>query len=68
MTPLEALTAFYEGVSLGWAEGGRRVVVEFTPGKQSPERQEAIRRYVAARQRELADELAKKHQKRKPGW
>lgn len=69
MTPLEALTAFYEGVSLGWAEGGRRVVVEFVPGRQSPERQEAIRRYVRAREKEIADELAaKKHQKRKPGW
>lgn len=66
MTPLEALTAFYEGVSLSWAEGGRRVVVEFVPGKQSPDRQEAIRQYVRAREKELADELAKK--KRKPGW
>lgn len=66
MTPLEAIAAFYDGVSLGWAEGGRRVCVEFLPGKQSPERQEAIRRYVRAREKELADELAKK--KRKPGW
>lgn len=66
MTPLEAIAAFYDGVSLGWAEGGRRVCVEFTPGKQSPERQEAIRRYVRSREKELADELAKR--KRKPGW
>ena len=66
MTPLEALTAFYDGVILGWAEGGRLVVVVFVPGKQSPERQEAIRRYVKAREKEIADELAKK--KRKPGW
>ena len=66
MTPLEALTAFYDGVILGWADGGRRVCVEFTPGKQSPERQEAIRRYVKAREKEIADDLAKK--KRKPGW
>ena len=68
MTPLEAISAFYEGVSLGWTDGGRRVVVEFLPGKQSPERQEAILRYVKAREKEIADELAKKHQKRKPGW
>lgn len=68
MTPLEAIAAFYEGVSLGWTGGGRRVCVEFTPGKQSPERQEAIRRYVRAREKEIADELAKKHQKRTPGW
>ena len=66
MTPLESLTAFYDGVILGWVDGGRRVVVEFTPGKQSPERQEAIRRYVKAREKDIADDLAKK--KRKPGW
>lgn len=65
MTPLEAIAAFYDGVSLGWAEGGRRVCVEFTPGKQSQERQEAILKYVRAREKEIADELAKK---RKPGW
>lgn len=58
MTPLQAIRAFYAGVilRLSW----RRVVVEFEPGKQTPEREAAIRAYVAAREDEIARELSKR--------
>lgn len=58
MTPLQALRAFYGGVILRLS--GRRVVVEFDPGKQTAEREAAIRAYVAAREAEIARELEKR--------
>lgn len=58
MTPLQALRAFYGGVILRTAR--RRVVVEFEPGKQTPEREAAIRAYVKAREAEIARELEKR--------
>lgn len=58
MTPLQAICAFYAGVILRLS--GQRVVVEFEPGKQTPEREAAIRAYVAAREVEIARELSKR--------
>lgn len=58
MTPLQALRAFYAGVILRLS--GRRVVVEFEPGEQTPEREAAIRAYVKAREAEIARELEKR--------
>lgn len=58
MTPLQALRAFYAGVIL--RTDGRRVVVEFEPGKQTPEREAEIRAYVKAREAEIARELEKR--------
>ena len=58
MTPLQAMRAFYSGVIL--RTDGRHVVVEFEPGKQTPEREAAIRAYVAAREDEIARELSKR--------
>lgn len=58
MTPLQALRAFYAGVILRLS--GRRVVVEFEPGKQTAEREAAIRAYVAAREEDIARELNKR--------
>ena len=47
MTPLQAMRAFYSGVIL--RTDGRRVVVEFEPGKQTPEREAAIARELSKR-------------------
>lgn len=58
MTPLQAIRAFYAGVILRLS--GRRVVVEFETGKQTPEREKAIRAYVAARETDIARELEKR--------
>ena len=58
MNSLQALRAFYGGVIL--RTDGRHVVVEFEPGKQTPEREAAIRAYVAAREAEIARELSKR--------
>ena len=58
MTPLQAMRACYGGVIL--RTDGRHVVVEFEPGKQTPEREAAIRAYVAAREAEIARELSKR--------
>ena len=58
MNPLQALRSFYAGAIL--RTDGRHVVVEFEPGKQTPEREAAIRAYVAAREAEIARELEKR--------
>lgn len=52
MTPLEAIAAFYDGVSLGWAEGGRRVVVEgmrLHADRPLTEQREAVMKALDAR-------------------
>lgn len=60
MTPLQAIVHFYEGVTLRLSPDGRRVLIEFQPGKQSPKNQESIRQYVQGRETEIAEEMRKR--------